>query len=274
MTRGVGLSNWEGEPIRIWEDLWGIPRLEVYASLSSTNDRARQLAREGTPPFTTVIAEEQTAGRGRGGRVWESPSGKGLWLSTLVSGAGREPSPLIPILAGVAVARAVAVAAPGSSLAVKWPNDVMMDGRKVCGILCEAGGEGDGIAVGIGINVSQRPADFPPDLRGAAVSLETAHGGPVSRSVLAGSLVQSLRTLLTHPRRRLDGPLVEEVGALDVLRGREVTVSTGPSGRCLGVAPDGTLRVADEFGQVHAVRAGTVRLLELGAAERPGPLST
>jgi len=226
------------------------------------------LAREGAPAFTTVIAEEQTAGRGRGGHVWASAPGQGLWLSTLVGGAGREPSPLTPILVGVAVARAVAVAAPGASPGIKWPNDVMLDGRKVCGILCEAGGEGGGISVGIGVNVSQGPADFPPDLEGGAVSLETANGGPVSRQVLAGSLMQSLRRLLAEQRRRLDGPLVEEVRALDVLRGRAVTVSTGLRGRCLGVAEDGTLRVEDETGREHTVSAGTVRLLRPGAAER------
>ena len=274
MTRGEGLSHWQAEPVRVWQELWGIPLLEVYATLTSTNDRARELARGGALPFTTVIAEEQSAGRGRGGRSWASPAGQGLWLSTLVGGAGREPSPLTPILAGVAVARAVAAVAPACSPGIKWPNDVMLDGRKVCGILCEAGGDGSGIAVGIGINVRQRPADFPPHLRGSAISLENAHGGSVSRQRLAGALMQALRELLAEPRWRLDAPLAEEVWALDVLRGRMVTVSTGPGGRCLGVAEDGTLRVEDEGGRERAVSAGTVGLRAEDATQDTTPLST
>lgn len=245
--------------MRVWERLWEIPLVEVHERVSSTNDRLRVLAREGARPFTTVIAEEQTGGRGRSGRSWWSPHGSGLWLSVLLEGEAEGAPPLTPIVVGVAVARAVAATAPDLSPRIRWPNDVLVGGRKVCGILCE-GVTGGRVIAGVGINVSQAPDDFPADLRGRAGSLEAAAGTSVSRPRLAGALLEALGDLFRDgPPRRLDGGLGSEVEALDALRGVRVEAGVGVSGRVLGIAPDGALIVEDRQGRRNRILAGSVR---------------
>lgn len=260
----VPLARWEGEAAEAWEARWNVPRLEVWGRLGSTNDRARTLAARGAAPFTTVLAEEQVAGRGRGGRAWASPPGKGLWMSVVAGpcaaagGArGADGRRLAPILAGVAVCRAVERVAPGAEAGLKWPNDVLLGGRKVCGILCES--VPDAVVVGIGVNVRQRDEDFPADVRGSAVSLEGAWGRPVSRPELAGRILAELRALLARPALRLEGAVAEEIEARDVLAGRPVTVDGAPGGVARGIEPGGAL-VLDDGGERRLVLAGTVRV--------------
>src|SRR5437763_1054108 len=132
----------------------GRPRLH-HREIGSTNARARELATAGAPHGTAVTAALQTAGRGRQGRGWTTPAGRALALSLVLRGADA----LLPLRAGLAVAD---LAGPGAR--VKWPNDVLLDGRKVAGILAE-GRPQDGWAVlGIGVNAALRPEDIPPEL--------------------------------------------------------------------------------------------------------------
>ncbi len=168
----------------------------VMATTTSTNDVAKRAARDGAAHGATWVAEEQTAGRGRRGHSWVSPPGEGLLFSVLL----RLPCtparvPPIALVAGLAVRDAVAAAAPGASIAIKWPNDVLVAGRKVAGILIEAitvGSRVEAVVVGIGINVHTRA--FPDeisdrrDLRGA-------------RRV-RGVRVVAARSRGRHPRRR------------------------------------------------------------------------
>lgn len=264
------LSHWEGEPLRVWEALWGVPSFEAWSAVNSTNDRLRELARKGARPFTVVTAEEQTAGRGRGGRAWHSPPGKGLWISVLLGPGASEPRTLTPLLVGLVVARAVEGEIEGDSpVGIKWPNDVMVRGRKVAGVLCESLGE-SGVVAGVGVNVRQREDDFPPRLRGRATSLESVSGAEVSRAGLAGRIVRGIRELLARPPDRVDGELMRELQARDVLNGREVEVQTGVSGRLEGVAAGigvtGHLRLRTLEGEVRPVMAGTVRLARGGGA--------
>ncbi len=245
-----------------------MPLLEVHDSLPSSNDRCRALAEEGAPLFTTVIAEAQTAGRGRGGHTWSSPQGLGLWMTTLVARPGQAPSPLAPLLIGLAVIRGIVDVVPGLSPGLKWPNDVWIGDRKVGGILCESAGT-HGTVAGIGINVAQRPNDFEPDLRGAAVSLAMASGGPVSRPALAAAVLRNVQVLMRDPPTRLVGPLADSVAAVDLLEGRPVVVSTGQRGRAVGIGSDGSLRVQERDGTVLGIHAGSVRpqdAVRLGSA--------
>src|SRR3954468_22320857 len=139
----------------------GRPRLHLRET-ASTNDRARALAMAGAPHGTLVTAASQTAGRGRQGRRWIAPPGRGLLASLVV----REPPALLPLFGAVAVADTV-----GPAARIKWPNDVLVDGRKVAGILAE-GRPADGWAVlGIGLNVAVRIADLPPELHPTAGTL-------------------------------------------------------------------------------------------------------
>lgn len=256
-----GLSHWEGEPVRIWEALWGVPRFEAYLRLGSTNDRLRRLADAGATAFTVVTAEEQTSGRGRNGRAWASAPSRGLWTSLLLRPPTPEARLLAPIAVGLAVCRAVEHLAPELEPRLKWPNDVLLGGRKLCGILCEAGGQ-DSVVAGVGLNVGHTPADFPPGIRGSAVSLAMATGREVPRGRLMGELLRSLRTLVSRGGPVLSGALAEEVARRDALLGKRVEVAHGPRGIASGIDEGGRLKVAVRSGEIVTVVAGSVSILE------------
>ena len=251
------LTHWEGEPVRVWSRLWGVPVFEAHDVLGSTNDRARELAVDGAPPFTVVVAEQQTAGRGRAGAGWHSPAGGGLWLSTLLPLGDAVPLHL-PLLVGLAAARAAEAACPGLRVGLKWPNDLEVEGRKAGGILCE---RGDGVVVaGIGLNVRQRPADFPEELADRAISLETALGGKVSRGALAGALLAELARTSAAPTSRLTDDGLAELAGRDVLRGRRVATQQAGEGTARGIDGDGALLLERPDGARVRVLAGSVRI--------------
>ena len=245
--------------MEVWTRLWSVPCCEAHDALPSTNDRVRELAGQGAAPFTVVIADEQTRGRGRAGRRWESPPGAGLWMSFLLRPDAGVSHALTPILVGLATARAIETLCPALRPEVKWPNDVLIDGRKAGGILCEGVG-GEAIVVGVGINVSQGDADFPAALRGRATSLGAAGCEGVSRAALAGAVLREARSLVEPLPDGLDGGLRRELQRRDALAGRTVRADTGQQGRALGVAADGALLIEAE-GQVQAIRGGGVRVV-------------
>jgi BirA family biotin operon repressor/biotin-[acetyl-CoA-carboxylase] ligase len=249
---------WEGDTPAAWGARWGVPRLEIHDVVGSTNDRARALADAGAEPFTVVIAEQQTAGRGREGRRWESPAGAGLWLSLVAP--PREPTArtLVPIRVGLAACRAIEGAAPGVSAGLKWPNDVQVAGRKVAGVLCES--TPTGVVIGVGINV--RSGGLSEPVAKSAVALETAASASVDRGALAGRLLAELRALLAADALGLEGDLAVEVDARDVLKGRRVIVADGNEGVARGIGRDGALRLEVRPGEVRRVVAGGVRIPE------------
>ena len=232
----------------------GHPRLHVRRT-TSTNERARALAAAGAPHGTVVTAAEQTAGRGRQGRTWTAPRGRSLLCSVIV----RDPPRLLPLAAGAAVADAVD-AAPGPPhappAAIKWPNDVLLDGRKVAGILVEGRPAERWAVVGIGLNVAVAEDDFPPELAGraATLGLEPAQIEPTLRTLLAR---------LEHWLLADAETLLAEVRARDALGGQPVRWSGG-EGRGGGIDGDGRLvvitpdrgRVTLDAGEVHLVPPG------------------
>jgi BirA family transcriptional regulator, biotin operon repressor / biotin---[acetyl-CoA-carboxylase] ligase len=156
-------------------------------------DEARTLALAGAAEGLVVVADEQTAGRGTKGRTWHSPPGTGLYATFLF----RPPAgqTLLPLAVGVALREAAAETAPAVRL--KWPNDLVWEGRKIAGILCEGGADGRGsrfVLAGIGINVGQAAGDFPPELAARSASLRMAAGGPVDRETLFARLCEALET--------------------------------------------------------------------------------
>lgn len=247
---------WEGDTTAAWAARWGVPRLEVYDVIGSTNDRARELGEAGAEPFTTVIGEMQTAGRGREGRRWESPAGAGLWMSVVAPHRGADARSLMPLRAGVAVCRAVERAAPGVRAGLKWPNDVQLDGRKVAGVLCES--TPAAVVIGVGVNV--RPGALSPDVSETAVALEDVVARRVDRAALAGALVAELRELLAPASLALDGEIGREIEARDVLRGRPVLTAAGEGGVARGIGHDGALELEVPSGEVRRVVAGGVRI--------------
>lgn len=164
-----------------------------YDSIGSTNREARTLASRGAPDGTLVVAEEQTGGRGRLGRGWFSPHGLGIWCS-LVLRPGIQPAeaPPVTMLTAVAVASAIEKVA-GIRPGIKWPNDLLVDGKKICGILTEMDAELERVnflVVGLGVNVNIPREDFPGVLREIATSLYLAGGKPVSRQELLQQLLR------------------------------------------------------------------------------------
>jgi BirA family biotin operon repressor/biotin-[acetyl-CoA-carboxylase] ligase len=160
-------------------------RVLYFTTIGSTNDVAASLAAEPGSFGTVVIADAQTAGRGRRGRTWFSPSGSGLYVSVILSPSRAVSDPerattLLTLAAGVALAEGVE-RATGLSPAIKWPNDLLVTRRKLAGILAEA--FGDAVVLGYGINVG--PMAYPPELRDRATSLETELGRPIDRAVVA-----------------------------------------------------------------------------------------
>lgn len=220
---------------------FGSPRVH-YRTVDSTNARARQLAERGAPHGTLVTAAEQTAGKGRQGRSWSSTPGRALLCSLVL----RDPPPLLPLAAGIAVAEEV-----GDDAVLKWPNDVLLDGRKVAGILVE-GRPQDGWAVlGIGLNVAMRERDFPPELRGQAAGL----GRPETEvEPTLARLLRGLRQWIAAPPERVLAAMRER----DALLGKRVRWSGG-EGEAAGVDGDGRLVVAVD-GRNIALRSGEVHL--------------
>lgn len=250
------LTHWDGEPVGVWARIWRAERVEAHDAVGSTSDRLKELAAEGAGPFAVVVADEQTAGRGRSGAAWHSPAGAGLWLSTLLPAEGLVPG-FLPLLVGLAAARAAEESCPGVAVGLKWPNDLEIAGRKVGGILCEHG-HGHVVA-GIGLNVRLPEAGLPVEVSERATSLERAAGGRVSVGALATALMHQLRDLTRHPAAELPGPLLEELERRDALRDRPVLTQQAGEGTARGIGADGALWVERAGGERVRVVSGSVR---------------
>jgi BirA family transcriptional regulator, biotin operon repressor / biotin---[acetyl-CoA-carboxylase] ligase len=220
----------------------GRPRLHLRAT-ASTNDRARALAAAGAPHGTLVTAGEQTAGRGRQGRTWSAPPGRALLCSLLL----RDYDPLLPLRAGLAVADLA-----GAAARVKWPNDVLLEGRKVAGILVEARPQDGWAVLGMGINVAVDVADLPPELRARAGTLGRR---PDELETALGELLDALRLRLAEPA----DVTLDALRARDALRDRPVRWADG-EGVGAGIDDAGALRVRLAGGELVTLDAGEVHL--------------
>jgi BirA family transcriptional regulator, biotin operon repressor / biotin---[acetyl-CoA-carboxylase] ligase len=223
-----------------------------FESVASTNDTARALALDGAAHGTTVLAREQTRGRGTKGRAWHSPAGLGLYASFVVRGpeGGPVPSPhLLPVAAGLAAADALAAEARVEAR-LKWPNDLVYDSRKIGGILAEAvssGPAGGFAVVGVGLNVGHAPEDFPAELRASACSVRMA-GGAATVEALFGGLCRAFDSWYNALVRGEKGRIVAAAESrLAFPPGRRVRITTAAetfTAVCRGLDPEGRL-VAD-----------------------------
>jgi len=223
-----------------------------YADVGSTNDVAGALADRGEPEGTVVISDAQSAGRGRHGRAWASPPGAGLYMSIVMRPAAHTVR-LLTIAAGVALADGIQ-AATGLQPQLKWPNDVYLGGRKLAGILAEAGTSKAGVQhVVLGCGINLMPAAYPPDVAARATSIESELGRPIDRGLL---LVECLAAL--HLRYR---ELLSRASGAVIARWRDRAVST--FGRrvewdAAGVTHHGVAEDIDETGAL-LVRDGPAR---------------
>jgi BirA family transcriptional regulator, biotin operon repressor / biotin---[acetyl-CoA-carboxylase] ligase len=254
----------------------GLPHRH-YRSTDSTNTRARELAAAGAPHGTIVTAGEQSAGRGRQGRTWTAPPGKALIYSAIVRPL-EERHTMLPLAVPLAVCEAAEELEPKIECKVKWPNDIHVEGRKLAGVLIEARPQDGWAVIGVGLNLTIEPDEFPPDLRDQAVSLfasmrdrervpppDTARYGSLL-SVWRGHPLPVLFAATEVLSRHLDHWVNAEPDAVlaawrgrDALRGREVAWEGG-SGVADGIDDRGYLLVVTPGGDRVAVGAGEVHL--------------
>lgn len=240
--------------------VWAGKPLTHLPSVVSTNTLARQEAMQGAPHGSLFWADEQTGGRGRLERGWQSSSGMGVYMSLLLR---PDIAPVhigrLSILAGVAVCEAMQ--ALGAQAKIKWPNDIVADGRKLCGILCEtvlSGSRVGACIIGVGVNVSQTAQDFAPAHRDTATSLRLLCGKVMAHEAVVAAF---LRQMERHYEKGLSGELLPLYEQHSATLNRPVRVIEGDrswEGRAVSLCDDGALVVENSQGEQRTVYAGDV----------------
>ncbi len=299
------LARWQGRSPRAWAERLGVATAEFHARIGSTNDRARELVEKERPLPAFVLADRQLAGRGRHGRKWASDTPRGLWLTVARPGPG-DAAATLPLRVGLAVARALdpaahppldpaarppfdpaahrppdpaahppatpatpAPASPTPPIGLKWPNDLILAGCKLGGILCE---RARGVfLVGIGLNLNQPPDELPRGVAPPATSLLVHTGRTVSRASVLERLADELAAVWPALAPRIPAPELAALNDRSTLRGRRLSVSgvvrhssqppckvEALSATGGPVLADGSLEVRDHTGARIQVIAGSV----------------
>lgn len=243
-------------------------KLHYFPEIDSTNNCARDLAEKGGMEGEVVIAESQTRGKGRLGRSWVSPAGRNLYLSVILR-PKLSPlhAPQITLMSAVALAETVQtfISFPPE---IKWPNDILVHGKKVAGILTESSCTAERlffVILGIGVNVNFPREEMPESIRDTATSLMTLSGAPVDRTVLALQLIHSLNRCYGDLERRGFPPMAERWAGFFRLQGKRVKVEMmdqAVQGRVVGIDGDGALLLEDDAGTRQRIIAGDVIPLE------------
>lgn len=251
-------------PIRPLSGSAGAGRPLVHLDeTTSTNDRARELAAAGAPGGTAILAEAQTAGRGRQGRTWATSRASGLTLSVLVRFDSREAETdlaLLPLAAAVAVCESCEAVAPVRCL-IKWPNDVQANGRKLAGVLTESRPQSGWAVVGIGLNVNVTADELDSELRATATSLRIEAGRELDRQAVLELLLSRAEPWLSWTWDR--DALLFAYRERDSLYGRRISWSTGDArlaGEAQGIDERGALVVYSDSGERLKLEAGEVHL--------------
>ncbi len=238
--------------------------VSCYKSIDSTNEEAKRRALEGAPNGSLFIAEQQTGGKGRLGRKWVSPAGTGIWFSLLLR-PGVLPMHVAAttLLAGLAVCGAIR-SVTGSPAQIKWPNDIVIGTKKVCGILTEMSAEMERVEfVVIGIGINANSTAFPENLREKATSLRLETGKPVRRVALLQEVLRRLEQLLKENAAALTPDFLEEYKACCASLGRVVGFQRGGrqmSGIAEDISPEGELLVRLPDGSLETVFSGEVNI--------------
>lgn len=238
--------------------------VRYFDSIGSTNNEALAWATSGAKDLSLVIADEQTAGRGRLDRKWFTPKGTALAFSLILRPTAAEKPHLTRTVGLAALAVADSLRARELVAQIKWPNDVLLNGRKVAGILIESvwsGEEVDYLVIGIGMNVLKSAAPPAELLQFPATSLEESLGSTVEREAVLRDILAGIIAL--RPHLGTDSFIASWEKAL-AFRGEQVQVEEGSGtsiiGKLLGLEPDGSLRLSNESGKSVTVRFGDVRL--------------
>jgi len=236
----------------------------VLGVTDSTNRIAMEMAENGAPHGTVVVADAQTAGRGRMGRRWVSPAGKNLYVSLLLRpSVPAADAPRLALVAGVALADTVE--AMGVTASLKWPNDLYCGGRKAAGILAEMASDPGGVrhvVIGVGLNVNMEEADFPPDLRDAATSLRIRAGRTFRRADVLARLLDAFGTRYAEFIGGGFSTLRDGWDRRDFLRGRRVLLRRQGGegwGTADGLDTAGALRFLPDGGPaIESVHSGEI----------------
>lgn len=243
-------------------------QLHYYQETGSTNDEAFRLGSAGAPEGTVLVADSQHAGKGRLQRVWHSPAGANIYTSVILRPAFEAArAPQISIAAGVAVAETVEGYCR-ECVQLKWPNDVLICGKKVCGILAQmkmAGTAIDFVVVGIGVNVNLNREQFPPDIRDLATSLAIETGGEISRLDVIIRLYENMAKWYRELAYEGFGAVREKWLGLTPMIGKPVSVRYGEetvSGEAAGLDDDGSLIIRTVENKTIRVSAGDATILK------------
>ena len=240
-------------------------RIFHYPSIGSTNDRALELAAAGEDEGALVVAEAQTRGRGRRDRTWASAAGAGIYASLILRpGLPAPRAPLLTLLAAVAVARGLRDTA-GVAAGIQWPNDVVAGRRKIAGILAETRGAGPvvrDVVVGLGINVNQAAADFPPGVRDRATSVRMETGRPAARAAILVAILEIFERGYTRLLRAGAADLLREWESLAAIpRGGRIAVESAAGkreGTVAGLDEEGALLLATAGGDTERIAFGEI----------------
>jgi len=244
--------------------------LHVLAETNSTNRALMDMAKSGAPHGTVVVSDHQTAGSGKGDRIWFSKPGAGLCVSVLV----KLPIPLdqlsqITLLTAVAMLDAL-TAIGVTTAQVKWPNDILINGRKICGILAEAWSPSDDdsafAVVGVGLNINMTTDDFPEELREIATSLAMEMGNTPSRQHILDTFLSSFDTWLTRWCEQGFAAISEAWCAQSSTLGRRVEFDATEItvvGKAISLNSDGSLLIREDSGALHCFYSGEMRYLDV-----------
>ncbi|CAM2797140.1 biotin--[acetyl-CoA-carboxylase] ligase [Paenibacillus sediminis] len=243
-----------------------VKHVKLFGSIHSTQIEAQRLAEQGAPEGTLVIAEEQTAGKGRLGRKWHSPAGKGIWMSFVLRPLIALPyAPQLTLMMAVAVCRAIR-SLTKLDVGIKWPNDLLINGRKISGILIESATEDERIRyciVGIGIDANLDEEDYPEELRSVATSLKVESGQPIDRAELIGAVMKETESLYELYQQEGFAPIASLWEALSITLHQPVRIQAATDlieGTAIGLHPSGALIVEDANGVRHTIFSADVQL--------------
>lgn len=240
--------------------------IDYHESCPSTQNIAHDAAQAGAHDGTLIVSEEQTAGKGRLSRPWNSAAQKGIWMSLIVRPSLMpQQAPQMTLVAAVAIVRAIENVT-GTEATIKWPNDIMINGMKMTGILTELQSEPDrvkAIILGIGMNVNQDEEDFPLELKGIATSLKIAYGSRIDRAKLIAEILAFLELYTNMYEKHGFGPiklLWEGYSNIAGKRIRAVMLNETVEGIALGISEEGLLELRLDNGTVRGIYSADIVL--------------
>lgn len=242
--------------------------IRYLETVDSTQRAAVEFGQQGLPEGTLVIADEQTSGRGRLARSWHSPKHAGIWMSLILRpNVPPQQAPQFTLITAVAVVQAIEEVC-GIQADIKWPNDILIAGKKITGILTEMQAEADKInfiVIGIGMNVNQKEEDFPPELQEIATSLAIQTGKRHSRAALVQTILLKLEKYYELYLEKGFTPIKLLWESYSNSIGKEITARTitgSITGKALGISETGVLKLRDNQGNIHGIYSADIDIPE------------